>query len=357
MSQRYDIFISYRRKGGVQDARLVDEKLRNSGYSVSFDIDTLGRGKFTDTLKKRLEECKDFIVIFEPSYYERFYDENGYIQPEDVLNQDWCYLELKNALLLNKNVIPLVQKDFVFPSSLPKDIKDVAEMNAIQLSEKEFKEIFEYKIKSYLISKPKFTYRHKKSIIAVLSLAVLATIAYLINFSLESQRKAAAEAARAEAEVARTAFVLDSIKKLGEAQTKETEKQAVVSNSKAITKASASVSAKTELYWVASEDETGKIIFGKLAGAGLKTGKCSEVGIKISVSKPVCKPNAMGLTKCSYAPQLTASTCDGKQKLALSRPEISRSDKDEAKAKSKMLEELQQTDFSDWVGKLKSLRM
>ncbi|GBU26371.1 hypothetical protein R83H12_03067 [Fibrobacteria bacterium R8-3-H12] len=354
MAQNYDIFISYRRKGGVQDARLMDEKLRNSGYSVSFDIDTLGRGKFTDTLKKRLEGCKDFIVIFEPSYYERFYDENGYIQPEDVLNQDWCYLELKNALQFNKNIIPLVHKDFVFPSNLPKDIKDVAEMNSIQLSENEFKEIFEYKIKSYLISKPKFTYRHKKSIIAALSLAVLATIAYLINFSMESQRKAA----RAETEAARTAFVLDSIKKLGEAQTKsildsvkakETEKRAVVSNSKAI--------AKTELYWVANGDETGKIIFGKLAGAGLKSGKCSEGGIKISVSKPDCKPSATGLTKCSYAPQLTASTCEGKQKLALSHPEINRSDKDEAKAKSKMLEELQQMDFSDWVGKLKSLRM
>ncbi|GBU23594.1 hypothetical protein R83H12_00210 [Fibrobacteria bacterium R8-3-H12] len=104
MSQNYDIFISYRRKGGVQDARLVDEKLRNSGYSVSFDIDTLGRGKFTDTLKKRLEGCKDFIVIFEPSYYERFYDKDGHVQPEDVLNQDWCFLPL-GAFLAGKALL------------------------------------------------------------------------------------------------------------------------------------------------------------------------------------------------------------------------------------------------------------
>jgi len=367
MAQNYDIFISYRRKGGVQDARLVDEKLRNSGYSVSFDIDTLGRGKFTDTLKTRLKGCKDFIVIFEPSYYERFYDENGHIQPEEVLEQDWCYLELKNALQLNKNIIPLVHKDFVFPNKLPKDIKDVAEMNAIQLTEKEFKEIFEYKVKSYLISKPKFTYRHRKSIIAALSLVIIAIIAYLINFGLESKHEAEKQAQRAifvadsikKAGEERLAFVADSINSIKAKETvkvKEVEKRVVVQTSNANTNASAS--AKTELYWVANGEETGKIIFGKLAVAGLKTGKCSGDGIKVSVSKmATCKPNNMGTVKCSYVPQLTATTCEGSQidKLTFGQ-EFSHSNKDEAVSKEKVLEGLQGANFSDWVSKLKSLR-
>jgi len=366
MAQKYDVFISYRRKGGIQDARLVDEKLRNSGYSVSFDIDTLGRGKFTDTLKIRLKTCKDFIVIFEPSYYERFYDEKGQVQPEEVLDQDWCYLELKNALLANKNIIPLVPKDFVFPKNLPKDVKDITEMNAIQLTEKEFKEIFEYKVKSYLISKPKFTYRHRKSIIITLTLAIIAIIAFLVNFGLESQRKAAAEAERAvfvadsikKAGEERAAFVADSIKKLSEAQTKsildsikakEAEKRVVVPTSNS--------GAKTEFYWVANGDETGKVIFGKLAGVGLKTGKCSGDGIKISVSKPACKPNSMGVVKCAYTPELTATTCDGSQvdKLIFSQ-EFSHSNKDEAISRAKMVEELEKANFGGWVSKLKSLR-
>jgi hypothetical protein len=374
MSQKYDIFISYRRKGGVKDARLVDEKLRNSGYSVSFDIDTLGRGKFTDTLNSRLKGCKDFIVIFESSYYERFYDEDGHIQPEDVLEEDWCYLELKNALQFNKNIIPLIQKDFVFPRNLPKAVKDIAEMNAIQLTEKEFKEIFEYKVKSYLVSKPKFTYRHRKSIVTAISLAIFAIIAYLVNFGLESQHKATMEMAKAEQEAKRavfvadsirkageerSAFIADSIKKLGEAQTKNIldSIKAKEAEKRAITPAS-NAGSKTELYWVGNGDETGKIIFGKLAGAGLKTGKCSRNEISVSASsKPSCKPNAMGTVKCSYTPQLTAATCEGSQidKLIFSR-EFNGSNKDEAVAKQKLLEELEKANFSEWVGKLKSLR-
>jgi len=358
MAQKYDIFISYRRKGGIQDARLVDEKLRNSGYSVSFDIDTLGRGKFTDTLKTRLKSCKDFIVIFEPSYYEKFFDANGHVQPEEVLNQDWCYLELKNALLANKNIIPLVQKDFVFPSNLPKDVKEVTEMNAIQLTEKEFKEIFEYKVKSYLISKPKFTYRHRKAIIAVLSLKVLAIIAFLIHFSLDSQHKAEAEAQRA-------IFIADSIKKAGEERLafvadsiNSIKAKEVVVEKRAVPVSNASANAKTELYWVANGDETGKIIFGKLSGAGLKTGKCSGNGIKIQVSKPsACKSNAIGAVKCSYTPQLTATTCNDAQVDRLTfGQEFSHSSKDEAVSMAKMLEGLQGGNFSDWVSKLKSLR-
>lgn len=375
MAQKYDIFISYRRKGGVQDARLVDEKLRNSGYSVSFDIDTLGRGKFTDTLKARLKDCKDFIVIFEPTYYERFYDENGKVKPEEALNEDWCYLELKNALQMNKNIIPLVPKDFVFPNNLPRDVKDVAEMNAIQLTEKEFKEIFEYKVKSYLLSKPKFTYRYRKPIIAVLSLMILAIIAYLVSFGLESQKKAAEEAAKAKAESERAALVADSIKKAGEDRAAyvadsigklgEARSQSILDSIKAKEakeaerRAAASTSQKTELYWVGNGDETGERLFRKLSGAGLKTGKCSGNGIKVTASsKPLCGPSPTGGIKCTYTPQLIAANCsNGSQvdKLIFGQAFIG-SSKEQNSANQKILESLDKANFSDWVNKLKSLR-
>jgi hypothetical protein len=371
MSQKYDIFISYRRKGGIKDARLVDEKLRNSGYSVSFDIDTLGRGKFTDTLKNRLKDCKDFIVIFEPTYYERFYDENGNIQPEKVLNEDWCYLELKNALLLNKNIIPLVQKDFVFPGNLPKDIKEIAEMNAIQLTEKEFKEIFEHKVKSYLISKPKFTHRHKKSIITVLSLVILAVIAGLVSFSLDAQKMAKTEAARAAAEAERAVFIADSVKKAAEEQTKSildsinkakntekaTEKKRSPIAATAAT-SSANTNPKTELYWAGNGDETGRILFEKLSGANFKSGECAGNGIKVSASsKPACSSNPMGGIKCSYTPQLTVATCSGspKDKLIFGQT-FSSSNKDDGMARQKILESLKSTNFGEWIRKLKALR-
>jgi len=372
MSKKYDIFISYRRKGGIKDARLVDEKLLNSGYSVSFDIDTLGRGKFTDTLKTRLKDCKDFIVIFEPTYYERFYDENGNVQPEEVLNEDWCYLELKNALLLNKNIIPLVQKDFVFPNNLPKDIRDVAEMNAIQLTEKEFKEIFEYKVKAYLLSKPKFTYRYKKPIIAALSFIILTVIAYLVSFSLDSQKRAVAEMERA-------VFIADSVKKAGEERAqnildsinkaREAEKAKEVKEVKEVkrppatavpttTASTASASLKTELYWVGNGEDTGKILFEKLSRAGLKTTKCSGNGVKVSASsKSQCKTNAMGAIRCAYTPQLTATTCSGSQVEKLTFEQTFNSaNRDESIAKQKMLEDLQNANFNAWISQLQALK-
>ena len=389
MSKQYDIFISYRRKGGIKDARLVDEKLINNGYSVSFDIDTLGRGKFTDILNARLKACKDFIVIFEPSYYEKFYDENGNVLPKDILDEDWCYLELKKALEWNKNIIPLIPKDFVFPKNLPAAIRDIVEMNSIQLTEKEFKEIFEYKVKSYLISKPKFTYRYKKSIITALLLAVLAIIISLIFFSLESQRYAAEERARTEAETkrivdsikeageTRAAFVADSIKKISETQAqairdsiraKETGKRtatattataAINQNTSQNTSQNASQNAKpkSELYWVANGDETGKVLFEKLSRADLKSGKCVENGIKISVSKPSCKPSSMGMVKCTYIPQLIAVTCEGAQvdKLTFEQT-FSGSSKDESAAMQKMLEDLRGANFRAWVNQLQTMR-
>ncbi len=385
MGQRFDIFISYRRKGGIKDARLVDEKLRNSGYSVSFDIDTLGRGKFTDTLNTRLKGCKDFIVIFEPSYYERFYDEHGHIQPEEVLDEDWCYLELKNALLMQKNIIPLVQKDFIFPRNLPKDVRDVAEMNAIQLTEKEFKEIFEYKVKSYLISKPRFTYRHKKSIAATITFLIIAIIASLVYFGLESQKKAEEEAKRsalktaeAEAEAKRvrdsTERAMDSLKKASEEQmafvtrnildsikAKEAERKAAAATNVATAPSknqSQSQSQRVELYWVGNGDDTGKILFGKLSRAGLKSGGCNGNGIKVSASsKPSCMPTAMGTVKCTYAPQITITTCEGSQinKLAFGQT-FSGTNKDENVARQKMQENLESANFSKWVGELQALR-
>ena len=390
MAQKYDIFISYRRKGGVKDARLVDEKLRNSGYSVSFDIDTLGRGKFTDTLNTRLKGCKDFIVIFEPSYYERFYDEHGHIQPEEVLDEDWCYLELKNALLMGKNIIPLVPKDFIFPRNLPKDVKDVAEMNAIQLTEKEFKEIFEYRVKSYLVSKPKFTYRYRGPIVACLSLIVILIIAGLALFGLKIQKdseeradslkKASEQLADSlkKAGEAQAAFVADSIRKLSEAQKqsildsinklKEAEKAREAEKRAAATAvASAPVSApasapaasskKTELYWVGNGDDTGKILQEKLAGAGLKSSRCSEPGIKVTAStKPACTPTQTGGIKCTYTPQLTIAACDNSLINKLASAPVSSSNKDEAIARQKMQESLENANFGTWVNELKALK-
>jgi len=167
----------------------------------------------------------------------------------------------------------------------------------------------------------------------------------------------------------RSAFVADSIRKLGDAQTKnildsikaKEAREAEIKAKEAEKRKAASASnagSKTELHWVGNGDESGRVVFEKLAGAGLKTGKCGGNGIKVSLSSsPSCKHNATGTVKCSYTPQLTLAACDGAQieKLAFSR-ELNGSSKDESAAKQKLLEELEKASFSEWAGRLKSLR-
>jgi len=386
MAQRYDIFISYRRKGGVETARLVDIKLREQGYYVSFDIDTLGKGKFTDTLRTRLQGCIDFMVIFEPSYYERFFepgslDEKGNVKPDaklvsqDTLNEDWCYLELKNALTLGKNIIPIIKRDFRFPNNLPSEVKEIAEMNAIEVTEKEFKEIFENKIPLYLDSKPKFTYRYKKPIIAVLSLIIAGIIAFLITSIQAKQREAmeaaakmlaAAERARVvqdsitQAAAERNIFIADSMRQLKDAATQNIfDSIAAREAQRKAAAAAAEVASnqKRELFWVGNGDETGKILFNKLSRAGLKTSGCSGNGLKVSVSsKPNCPPQAIGGVKCNYTPQITVTTCSGSQMERLALPTITSSGKEEASAKQKLLESLQSANVGSWVNTLQALR-
>lgn len=73
---KYDIFISYRRKGGFETAKHLYDLLSRDGYHVSFDIDTLRNGDFDTALLGRIEECTDFILILNEGAFDRTLDES-----------------------------------------------------------------------------------------------------------------------------------------------------------------------------------------------------------------------------------------------------------------------------------------
>lgn len=109
---RYDIFISYRREGGLQYAVALQSMLLNMGYSVFLDVRDLSSGHFDTALLKRIETCKDFILILSDGALDRCMQEN-----------DWVCREIEYAMQLNKNIIPLIpdgkQPDQRLPHSLP----------------------------------------------------------------------------------------------------------------------------------------------------------------------------------------------------------------------------------------------
>ena len=81
---KYDIFISYRRKGGYETAKHLYDLFSKDGYRVSFDLDTLRNGDFDQALLKRIDQCSDFILILskglspEHSIRPLIHDKTGY---------------------------------------------------------------------------------------------------------------------------------------------------------------------------------------------------------------------------------------------------------------------------------------
>ena len=118
----YDVFISYRRQGGGADARMMYDRLVQSGYTVSFDMDTLKNGNFNEELLKRVAECKNFVVLLSENCFERTL--NG-CKRED----DWLRIEIATALYNNKNIVTVMLPGFVFPPNLPPDIDEIRNKN------------------------------------------------------------------------------------------------------------------------------------------------------------------------------------------------------------------------------------
>ena len=165
--QSAQIFISYRREGGGALAHLIYDRLLQKNYRVFLDVESLRSGMFNIALYKKIEECKDFIIVLPKNSLNRCVD------PED-----WVRLEIEHALELKKNMIPIMMRNFKFPETLPDSLKTLPKYNGVEAS----MELFDgtmAKIMGMLISKPDPSFPLKKYLI-VFFITVLAIFA-LIN--------------------------------------------------------------------------------------------------------------------------------------------------------------------------------
>jgi len=147
-TDRYDIFLSYRRQGGFETAKHLYDLLTRDGYSVSFDIDTLRSGEFDTTLLRRIDQCTDFILILNKEAFDRTLD------PTFDRNKDWMRIELAYALEKGKNIIPVMLSGFTeFPDELPADIAAVRRKNGPKYDQYYF-DAFYAKLLRFLDSRP-----------------------------------------------------------------------------------------------------------------------------------------------------------------------------------------------------------
>lgn len=144
----YQIFISYRRNGSDAHARVFYEKLKEIGYTVFLDFESLFSGGFKLNILKAIESCKDFILLLPKGGLDRCVEE------DDLLRE-----EIKAAIEGNKNIIPVFISGFKMPSrsELPEDISVVSECHGIDCSMEYFDAVFE-KLLRNLDSRPEDDY-------------------------------------------------------------------------------------------------------------------------------------------------------------------------------------------------------
>ncbi len=137
------VFISYRRDGGDVMAQLLHDHLIKMGYNVFYDIVSIRSGNFLKKLDNEIERCIDFVLILPKDGLARCQDK------DDIVRR-----EIRLALNLKKNIVPIMMRDFEFPNNIPADISEIKFTNGISMDNMNFLNAKIAKLVSMLHSKP-----------------------------------------------------------------------------------------------------------------------------------------------------------------------------------------------------------
>lgn len=142
----YDVFISYRRKTGLDDARLLQQALKARGYKVFFDYESLRVGKFNEKIFEAIDEASVFILMLSRGAL----DECAYAG-------DWVRAEIERAICNGRQIIPVSStlQNLSFPDNLPPSLREipfmqVSELNKASLFEESVDKIVENCFPDYL---------------------------------------------------------------------------------------------------------------------------------------------------------------------------------------------------------------
>lgn len=127
-TDHYDGFISYRRDGGSETARLVKVLIENMADKKLFlDVDGLSTGLFDERLLRIIKNSENFILILSPGCLDRCGNED-----------DWLKREISYAIRHDRNIIPVMKEGFCFPcdKKLPSDIIKLPRYNAVPYNHK-----------------------------------------------------------------------------------------------------------------------------------------------------------------------------------------------------------------------------
>ncbi len=149
MDEKYDIFISYKRKS-LATANNLYYRLTTRGYSTFFDLEEMGRGNFNEKLLNYIEQAQDIIVILEEGSLAAC--------NQDDWESDWFCHEIAYALEKGKNIIPMLLNGYKMPAAenLPDKLKGLSYKNAPEFSYTYFDEYLDrLKGRNYINSEAK----------------------------------------------------------------------------------------------------------------------------------------------------------------------------------------------------------
>lgn len=102
-----DVFLSYRRESGTEFCSFLSQTLKQEGYSVFFDFDSLRQGPFDEQIDQAIAECSYLLAVLGPKDLDRCLAD-----PE----HDWILHEVGLAQEHGKIVIPIaIKQNFRFP--------------------------------------------------------------------------------------------------------------------------------------------------------------------------------------------------------------------------------------------------
>jgi hypothetical protein len=126
-----EIFISYRRDGGVDYARMIFLELKGRGYETFFDYNSLRDGRFNEGILNAIDECRYFILVLSDGALDRCVNED-----------DWVRHEIERAISKGKSIIPVCPSGNTrgFPEKLPPSLEP---LRMLQISMLQMDDLFE----------------------------------------------------------------------------------------------------------------------------------------------------------------------------------------------------------------------
>lgn len=180
----YDIFISYRREGGADKARVLKTELEKRGFKVFLDFDELKDGIFDERIMDAIKGAPIFMLLLSPNALDRCCEEG-----------DWVRKEIEVAIKTERHIIP-VNPDLSFknfPISTPPFI--VKGVQQHQISEIMFGQLFNAsmdkmvteRIRPVLVNPPKKKSLKWPIIACVFAIMIIASVVAMLRMNQHSQ--------------------------------------------------------------------------------------------------------------------------------------------------------------------------